>query len=154
MAIDCFFIAETSIMAGKYKETDCIVSPTGVFDYMATYIIAPNPGAVEDDWISGIALDFMSETMKNIVMLNLTQPWMQNNLDKYTTGILTLAYHAAYSSLIGRFGNASKPTTIRIAESVVCANVNLTRIGIWFAMSAMLTASALLVAVPQNASIT
>lgn len=76
---------------------------------MAKCIVTPNPGAVEDDWISGLALDFMSETMKNIVMLNLTQPWMHNNVDKYTTGILTLGYHAAWSSLMVRLGNASEP---------------------------------------------
>lgn len=153
-ANDCFLIAEASITAGIYKGTDCTVSPTGAFDYMATCIVTPNPGAIEDDWISGLALDFMSETMKNIVMLNLTQPWMHNNLDKYTTGILTLAYHASWSSLMGRLGNESEPTTTRMAESVVRANVDRTRICIWFAMSAMLTASALLVAVAQHVSTT
>ncbi|MCJ1348587.1 hypothetical protein MMC31_006819 [Peltigera leucophlebia] len=136
VANDCYLIAEASIMAGRYKGTDCTVSPTSAVDYMATCIVTPNPRAVEDDWISGLALDFTSETMKNIVMLNLTQPWMHNNLDSYTTGTLTLAYHAA------------------LAESVVRATVDRTRIRIWFAMSAMLTVSALLVAVAQNVSIT
>ena len=153
-ANDCFLVAEASIRAGRYKGTDCVVFPTGAVDYMATCNVTPDPKAVEDDWISGLALDFMSETMKNIVMLNLTQPWMHNNLDNYTTGILTLAYHAAWSSLMKRLGNATEPTTTRIAESVVRATVDRTRIFIWFAMSAMLTVSALLVAVPQNFTIT
>lgn len=97
VANDCFLVAEASIAAGKYKGKNCTVSPTGAFEYMATCIITPNPMAVENDWISGLALDFMSETMTNIVMLNLTQPWMHDNLNNYTTGILTLANHAAWS---------------------------------------------------------
>ncbi len=153
-ANDCYLVAEASITAGRYKGTDCVVFPTGAVDYMATCNVTPNPKAVEDDWISGLALDFMSETMKNIVMLNLTRPWMHNNLDNYTTGILTLAYHAAWSSLMKSLGNATETTTTRIAESVVRATVDRTRILIWFAMSAMLTVSALLVAVPQNFTIT
>ena len=153
-ANDCFLVAEASITAGKYKGTDCTVSPAGAVDYMATCIVTPDPGAVEDDWISGLALDFMSETMKYIVMLNLTHPWMHHNLDNYTTGIMTLAYHAAWSSLMERLGNASEPTTTRIAEAVVRATLDRTRICIWLAMSAMLTASALLVAVAQNVSVT
>lgn len=150
-ANDCFLVAEASITAGKYKGTDCTVSPAGAVDYMATCIVTPDPGAVEDDWISGLALDFMSETMKYIV---LTHPWMHHNLDNYTTGIMTLAYHAAWSSLMERLGNASEPTTTRIAEAVVRATVDRTRICIWLAMSAMLTASALLVAVAQNVRVT
>ena len=153
-AKDCFLIAEASITAGKYNGTDCEVSPTDANDYMATCNFKPSPGAVEEDWISGLALDFISETMKNIIMLNVTYPWMQNNLDKYTTGILTLAHHAAWSALMNRLGKASEPTTARIAESVVLATVNRTRIWIWLAMNAMLTASALMVAGAQIVRIT
>lgn len=151
---DCYLIAEASITAGLYNGTDCTVSPIGAGDYMATCIVTPNPRAVEDDWLSGLALDFMSETMKNIAMLNFTQQWMHNNLDNYTTGVMTLAYHAAWSSLMKRFGNANEATTTRMAESVVRATVDRSRMCIWFAMSAMLTTSALLVAVAQNPSIT
>lgn len=154
VANDCFLVAEASVAAGKYKGKDCTVSPTGAFDYMATCIITTNIMSVEDDWISGLALDFMSETMKNIVMLTLTQPWMHDKLDNYTTGILTLAYHAAWGSLMKRLGNESEPTTTRMAESVVRATVDCTRIRMWFVMSAMLTASAILVAAAQNVSIT
>lgn len=151
-AKDCYLVAEASIRAGKYKGTDCAVFLTGAIDYVATCNVKPNPGAVKEDWISGLAP--MSETMKNIVMLNATHPWMHNNLNKYTTGILTLAYHAAWSSLMNRLGNASEPTTTRIAESVVLATVDRTRIWIWLAMSAMLTTSALTVGVAQIVSIT
>ncbi|MCJ1347795.1 hypothetical protein MMC31_006024 [Peltigera leucophlebia] len=149
-AKDCFLVAEASITAGKYKGTDCEVSPTDANDYVATCNFKSSPGVVEEDWISGLALDFMSETMKNIVMLDVTHPWMQNNLAKYTTGTLTLAYHAAWSALMNRLGNASEPTTARIAESVVLATVNYTRMWIWLAMNAMLTTSALMVAVAQT----
>lgn len=151
---DCYLIAEASITAGKYRGTDCPVSPTNTNSYLATCHIKPNPKAIKEDWIPGLALDFMSETMKNIVMLSATDPWMQNNLDKYTTGMLTLGYHAAWSSLTNRLSNSNEVTTTRIAESVVLANVNLTRICIWLVMSAMLTLSALMVAIAQKFEIT
>lgn len=73
-ANDCFLVAEASIKAGKYKGVDCTVSPAGAVDYIATCTVTPNSGAVKDDWISSLTLDFMSETMKYIVILNLTQP--------------------------------------------------------------------------------
>jgi len=153
-ANDCFLIAEASITAGKYNGKDFTVSPTGANGYMATCNIAPDLGAVEEDWISGLSLDFMSETMKYIVMLNLTQPFMHDNLDSYTTSMLKFGYDAAWSSLMKGLGNASEPTTVRSAESVVRATVDRTRLGIWLAMSAMLSLSALLEAVAQNFSTT
>ncbi|KAL9609926.1 MAG: hypothetical protein Q9167_005344 [Letrouitia subvulpina] len=153
-ANDCFLIAEASIKAGKYRGTDCKVSSFGAKSYMATCNVTPDPNAVEDDWISGLALDFMSETMRYIAMLNLTEPWMHDNLETYTTGMLKLSYHAAWSSLTKHLGNASEPATFREAESVVRARVNRDRMGVWLAMSGMLTVSAALVAVAQKFSAT
>lgn len=126
---------------------DCAVPLTGAIEYVATCNVKPHPGSVEEDWISDLA-------MKNIVMRNVTHPWVHNNLNKYTTARLTLAYHAAWSSLMNRLGNASEPTTTRIAESVVLATVDRTRIWIWLAMSAILTTSALTVGVAQIVRIT
>lgn len=68
--------------------------------------------------------------------------------------MLTLGYHAAWSSLTNGLSHSSEATTTRIAESVVLANVNLTRICIWLFMSAMLTLSALMVAIAQKFEIT
>lgn len=147
---DCYLIAEATITAGKYIGTNCPVSHTNTIDYLTTCQVKANPKAIKEDWISGFALDFMSETMKNIVMLDVTEPWMHNNLDKYTTGMLTLGYHAAWSSLTDELSNANEPATTRIAESVVLANVNLTRICIWLVMSTTLTLSAMMVAIAQK----
>lgn len=153
-ANDCFLMAEASITAGNLKGTDCTVSSAGDIDYMATCIATADRGAVKDDWMSGLTLDFMSEVMKYVVMLNLTQPWMHDNPENYTIGMLTLAYHATWSALMKALGNASEPTTTRIAESVVRATVDRTKICTWLAMSAMLTTSAFLVAVAQKLSMT
>jgi len=71
-----------------------------------------------------------------------------------TTSMLKFGYHAAWSSLMKGLGNASEPTAVRSAESVVRATVDRTRLGISLAMSAMLSLSALLVAVAQNFSTT
>lgn len=153
-ANDCFLLAEASVTAGAVKSTNCTVSPAGAIDHMATCSITPDSGAVEDDWLAGLGLDFISETMKYVVMLNLTQPWMQDNLEDYTIGMLTLGYHASWSSLMERLGNQTEPTTVREAESVVRATVNRTRIYVWLGMSIMLTISASLVAVATNFSAT
>ena len=151
-ANDCFLLAEASVTAGTFKGTDCTVSPAGAIDYIATCSITPDRGAVEDDWLAALGLDFMSETMKYIVMLNLTQPWMQDNLDNYTIGMLKLGYHASWSSLMERLGNATEPTTAREAKSTVRATVDRTRICVWLGMSIMLTISASFVAVATNFS--
>lgn len=79
---------------------------------------------------------------------------MQDNLDNYTTGMLKLSYHAAWSSLVNHLGNLSEPATIRAAETVVKARVDWMRLGLWLTMSAMLFISALLVAAAQNFSAT
>ncbi|KAL9045261.1 MAG: hypothetical protein Q9214_001671 [Letrouitia sp. 1 TL-2023] len=154
-ANDCYLVAEASIMAGIYHGTNCTVSPIGAKSYMATCNITPDPDAVEGDWISRLALDFMSGTMKYIAMVNLTRPSTHDDLDEYITGMLRLGYHAAWSSLVKHLGNASEPETIRAAETaVVYATIDWMRLGLWLAMSAMLTLSAVLVAVAQNLSAT
>ena len=151
-ANDCFLIAEANITAGKFNATDCKVSPISAGNYMATCDIASASAKIEEDWISGLALDFLSETMKYIMMLNLTQPYMHDNLDNYTTSMLKFGYHAAWSSLKKRLGNASEPATVRSAEPVVRATVDRTRLTVWLGMSAMLTVAALLVAISQNST--
>lgn len=147
---DCYLIAEATITAGKYIGTDCLVSHTNTIDYLTTCHVKANPTAIKEDWVASLALDFMSETMKNIVMLNVAEPWMHNNLNKYTTGMLTLGYHAAWSSLTNRMSNVNEPATTRIAESVVLAKVNLIRICTWLFMSTTLTLSAIMVGIAQK----
>lgn len=50
----------------------------------------------------------MSETKKYIVMLHLTQPFLHDNLDNYTTSMLKSGYHAAWSSLMKRLGKRER----------------------------------------------
>lgn len=70
-ANDCFLVAKALIKAGTYRGIDCTVSPVGANIYMVTCNTTPNPDAVEVDWISGKALDFMPEILKHISMVNL-----------------------------------------------------------------------------------
>ena len=151
---DCYLIAEATITAGKYKGTDCEVFPTNDIDHMATCLGKPPTDTVEADWISALALDIVSETMKYITIFNFTRQYMHNKLDEYTTGMLKLGYHAAWSSTMHFLANVTGRSTVRVAEPVVLATVDRTKLGIWLAMNATLTISAILVAVARYFSTT
>ena len=143
---DCFLIAEASITAGKYNGTNCSVDPTNKDAYAATCTMQTSHDEVEADWLSSVSIDFMSETMKYIVMLDFTSTWMFDNVEGYTTGMLHLAHHAAWSSLTKNMGTHSESATATPAESVIRARVDGTKMSIWFGMCSALTLSAILVA--------
>lgn len=110
--------------------------------------------AVKEHWLTDLALDFTSEVLKYSVLQNYTQPWISNNLDDYTSGLLTLGYHAAWSGLMMTLGNASagEPTAFRAASPIVYASIDNTKLYIWLAMNATLTTSAVLVLLAQSVS--
>lgn len=151
-ATDCYLVGEASVIAGKYRGNECSVGHIGTDNYIATCSIIPDKDAVQDDWISSLALDFTSETMQLISLLNFTMPWMHGTIDDYTGSILRLAYHATWSAITERLGNETQITTANLAESVVRASVNRNRLYIWLGLSAAVSMSAILVALGQNFS--
>lgn len=143
---DCFLVAEASTRAGKYQGTNCIVNPAGKDIYTATCAMQESRDDIEVDWFSRGSILFMSEIMRCIVMLNTTSSWMHDNLNGYTTGMLHLAHHAAWSSLMKHQGNANGSASATLAEPVIRARVDLTRMLIWLGMCGTVTLSAVLVA--------
>lgn len=121
---DCFLVAEASITAGKYKGTDCTVNPAGNGIYAATCTMQTSRDEVEADWLSSLSIEFMSEVMRYVVMLNTTSPWMYDHLDNYTTGMLHLAHHAAWSSLTNGEGKANESASVKLARPVIRAQVD------------------------------
>ena len=151
-ANDCFLIGEATVTAGVIRATNCKVQRSGGMYYAATCAQAAADATAEADWASGLAVDFLSETLKYTRMLDVTQPWMRNGLDGYTTGMLQLGYQAAWSALTHRLHNANESVIYYPAEPVVYAEVSRRLLFAWLGMSATLTVAALLVAVAQRAS--
>ena len=140
---DCFLVAEASITAGKYQGKNCIVKPAGRNISSATCAMQISTDEVEADWLSSLSINFMSEIMRNIVMLDVTSSWKGNSsIDDYTTGTLRLAYHAAWSSLTINQGKYADSATVRLAKPVIRARLELSKMLIWLGLCSTLTLSA------------
>ncbi|KAI4266437.1 MAG: hypothetical protein L6R38_008742 [Xanthoria sp. 2 TBL-2021] len=150
---DCYIFAEATITAGSFPAKACTVTTSvGNAEFYATCSTERDNNAVEQHWLTDLALDFTSEVLKYTVRQNYTQPWINHNLDDYTSGLLTLGYHAAWCGLMERLGNDSELAVFRSASPIVLASVDNTRLYIWLAMHAALTVSAILVLFAQCVS--
>ncbi|KAE8454304.1 hypothetical protein EG329_005229 [Mollisiaceae sp. DMI_Dod_QoI] len=153
VAYDCYIMAEATITAGKYSGRNCSVSSTaGVEQRYTTCSIQRDDSAIQDDWLSSLSLDFLSEVLKYTVNQNYSQPWISNSLDNYTSGMLTLGYHAAWSGLMRTLGNGIENVVFNPSQQVVSASIDKSKLYIWLAMNAMLTVSAILVYIAQSVS--
>ena len=94
----------------------------------------------------------MSEIMKDAVMLDYTQQYMAEGLDAYTSGILTLAYHAAWSSVMDTLGTSNETASLRMAEPMVLASVSRGKLYVWLALNLSLLVAAVLMYVALNFS--
>lgn len=152
---DCFLVAEASIRAGKYQGKNCIVKPAGKNISSATCTMYIPPDKVEPDWLPSLSIEFMSEIMRNMVMLDVTSPWKGNtSIDDYTTSTLRLAYHAAWSSLTINQGTYTDSATVRLAKPVIRARLELSKMYIWLGLCSTLTLSAALLFVGLKLSST
>lgn len=146
---DCYIYAKATITAGKYEAKKCSVSDASNSKYGTCHVNNSDHTSVEDDWLASLAVDFTTDVLKYTVLLNYSQPWISNNLDDYTSGILTLGYHSALNGLMKKLGNETESTTFRSAESVVAASINRSKLYIWLGMNGGLTLSSLLVLLAQ-----
>jgi hypothetical protein len=155
-AHDCYIVAEASITAGVYPGHDCVVNAsTASTERFATCHIEDVKGRVETDWVTNLALDFTSETLKYTVSQNYSQPWISGSLDDYTAGMIALGYHAAHSALVlGLRGNSSEKVSFRPTEPVVRTRINRAKLYAWLGLNATLTVSAILVYIAQRTSTT
>lgn len=144
---DCFIVAEASITAGIYQGNNCIVNPVGKNTYGATCSMQNPRDQVKADWLSSLSIDFMSEIMRNVVMLNTTSPWIHNSsAGDYTTSMLHLAYDAAWSSMTISQGKDTDSAFVRLAKPIIRAQLEHSRMYIWLGLCGTLTLSAVLLA--------
>ncbi|KAH7240260.1 uncharacterized protein BKA55DRAFT_706835 [Fusarium redolens] len=143
---DCYMLAEVAVTAGIYpaRDSEVVYSDTTSQSY-ATCSVKRNDEALEGDWLSSLALDFTSETLKYTVLQNFSQPWISPNLDDYVTGMLALGYHATWSALMKRLGNKTGPISFKSPEPVVFVAVDRFKLYIWLGMNTTLKFSAILV---------
>ncbi|KAG9248781.1 hypothetical protein BJ878DRAFT_476146 [Calycina marina] len=139
----------SSSLPGK----DCTVSSSAeTSELYATCSMQRDDGAVQPDWLSNFALEFMSEALKFTVLQNYSQPYITKDLTDYTTGTLTRGYHSAWSALMKRTGNETEPFTSRASETMVSVLIDRNKLFIWLAMNASLTISVVLVPVAKMLS--
>lgn len=152
-AYDCFMFAEATITAGSIQAQECnVTTSAGSTGSYATCFVDRNDSAVEEHWLTELALDFTSEVLKYSRLEGYTRPDLSDDLNDYVSGILTLGYHAAWSALITGVGNSSEPVEFRAATPIIFASIDKTRLYIWLAMQATLTVSAVLVLLAQSVS--
>jgi hypothetical protein len=153
VAYDCYIMAKATIVAGAYPAANCIVAPSdGTEERYATCSTQRDDRVIQDDWLTGLSLDFMSEVLKYTVSQNYSQPWISADLDDYTSGMLTVGYQAAWSGLMKILGNETELVAFYPSQQVVSASIDRWKIYIWLAMNMMLTISAILVFVAQSLS--
>ena len=71
--------------------------------------------------------------------------WMSDGLEDYTTGLLTLAYHAAWSSAFNTLTSTLEESSYKKAVPVVRAKIDRSRLQLWLAMQLCLPLAAVLV---------
>ncbi|KAH7000760.1 hypothetical protein EDB80DRAFT_753890 [Ilyonectria destructans] len=148
---DCYIFAEGTITAGKYSAKGCNVISETSKSY-ADCSIDRDDGGVKEDWLTLLSLDSMSEVLKYSVMMNFTQPWLSNNLEDYTAGMLTVGYHAAWSGLMGRLGNVTEPAKLCMAEDIVSVSIGYEKVFVWLGMNLALSIAAILAFIAQGSS--
>ncbi|KAL6399504.1 hypothetical protein AUP68_18052 [Ilyonectria robusta] len=148
---DCYIFAEATITAGKYAAKGCNVISETSKSY-ADCSIDRDDGGAKEDWLTLLSLDFMSEVLKYSVMMNFTQPWLSNSLEDYTAGMLTIGYHAAWSGLMRKLGNAIEPAKLLMAEDIVSVSIGYEKVLVWLGMNLTLSIAAILAFIAQRSS--
>jgi regulation of enolase protein 1 (concanavalin A-like superfamily) len=95
-------------------------------------------------------LDMMSDVANVIVSQHMTAQWQkEGNLNGYVTGMLTLAYHATWSTLPLHLNRHNETIAITTMDPVVRASAKRSRTYIWLARNATLTIAAVLIGIAQ-----
>ena len=149
---DCYQIGAVTVTAGTYAATDCEILSAGSFAKIATSVISQDAINIQADWIAPVAFEMMSEIMKESLLLNYTQQYIANDLDTYTTGMLTLAYHAAWSYVMESLGATNETASLRMAAPMVQAGVGKGKLYVWLAMNLSLLVAAILMYVALSFS--
>lgn len=155
-AYECYIMGEATITAGQIAAKNCRVS--SVESSSKAYATCPGPfdeSAIERSLMTGLALDFMSDTIKYSIMQNNMGVWMSDTLDGYAVGLLTSAYHASWSALFNRVAiSVFTDVPVTPSEETVRLLLDRKRLYAWLGMNLCLTISTLLVAIGQRLSST
>lgn len=153
VAYDCYIFAEATITAGGYAAKDCDVTAfEGKSDPYATCSVQSDDAKVQDHWLTSSSMEYMSEVLKYTVLLNYSQPWISGDLNRYTSGMLALGYHAAFSGMVKTLGNDTESTVFKASTLVIVASIDKPKLYIWLGMNFALTISAILVVLVQRGS--
>lgn len=151
-AFECYMFAEANIVSGIYDGKGCNVtaSEENIDEKFATCYIDRDDDSVKPDFLSSVSVDFISETIKYARLLNYIVP-DGTNLDQWTRGMLTLGYHAAWSSImIGMAGEADARAAVWPSTPIVNVSVHRPSVYGFLGMHVALTLSGILVFIAQH----
>ncbi|PVH95964.1 hypothetical protein DM02DRAFT_675105 [Periconia macrospinosa] len=146
---DCYQVGIVTIEAGLIDGKDCNITLVGATDAAATCSLSRDTISLEDDWIAPIAVNMISEIANAAVTLEYTSQWLDEKptIDDYVTGVLRLAYHAAWSSAMEMTSMATGDfyEVWRQAHPMVRAELQKSKVYAWFAMQLTITVAAVFV---------
>ncbi|KAF2201732.1 hypothetical protein GQ43DRAFT_471506 [Delitschia confertaspora ATCC 74209] len=128
---ECFHVAEAEIRAGVRHMENCNLTYSSDTQHIATCYSKDSTVSLQSDLIINLSLDIMSEVIRNLRPLDTTSKYMKRGIDAYTTGMLRLAFHSAWSALTNDLGRATETISIMAPEPVVRASVARLRLYIW-----------------------
>ncbi|OAL48494.1 hypothetical protein IQ07DRAFT_102676 [Pyrenochaeta sp. DS3sAY3a] len=141
---DCYQMGIATFRAGLYFGEDCDITLVGSTDAAATCKAARNFDAVKEDWVAPVATKMLSEIGKGVVALGNAKPWINSPIEHYVSGLLTLSYHAAWSSAAGLMV-IRENSTYNVATPMVKAEVDKGKLIGWLNMHFAITIAAVLV---------
>jgi hypothetical protein len=152
-ATDCYMLGEVTIKAGLCPDWPSNITTAGPQDglHIASPLLSNEKDlSLTPDVAVMPTLDMMSDVANVIVSQHMTAQWQkEGNLDGYVTGMLTLAYHATWSTMPLHLDRHNETIAITPMDPVVRASVKRSRIYIWLAMNATLTIAAVLIGIAQ-----
>lgn len=130
---DCYQIGVAKLQTGLIQGVNCDISLIGSSDAAGTCNTTREFTAAKQDWIAPVATRMLSEIVKGFIMLGGTIPSQNYTVDHYISSVLTLAYHAAWSSVVVEMGQ-EEISTFRQAVPMVRASIDKGKLFGWFAM--------------------
>jgi hypothetical protein len=155
VATQCWMLAEITIQAGVLPDQPSDVVSLGLSNSLHSVSASLPRNTIDPSVAPDLAvrptLDIMTDVMRQIAALGLTEEWQRDNLDRYVKGMLTTAYYATWSALPARIKkNSNETLAITPMERVIQASVNRQRVYIWLAMNVSLSIAAALIGIAHH----
>lgn len=94
-------------------------NPTeGTSDRHATCSVQRDDTKVQVHWHTGLSMNFKIEVLNYTIMLNYSRPWTSHDLDRCTSGMLMIGYHAALMGMTMTLGHGTETISFDILQGL------------------------------------